>query len=127
MIQERVLVPRQRIVWWLHGWSHGPVLVADRESVLLFDIEKRELHTISTKVPASPTYVMHKIFKLFTERGKVGADIHFSPHQTIQSVANVEGAALAQRPAALTGPPADLPAPAGAARLSAGQLMSLER
>lgn len=91
MIQERVLVPRQRIVWWLHGWSHGPVLVADRESVLLFDIEKRELHTISTKVPASPTYVMHKIFKLFTERGKVGADIHFSPHQTIQSVADVEG------------------------------------
>lgn len=91
MIKERVLVPRQRIVWWLYGWSQGPVLIADRESVLIFDIEKRELHTISTKVPAHPTYVMHKIFKLFTEHGKVGADIHFSPHQTIQPVSAVEG------------------------------------
>jgi len=91
MIKERVIVPGQRIVWWLHGWERGPVLITDRESVLVFDIEKRQLHTISTKNPSQPIYVMHKIFKLFTEQGKVGADIHFSPGQAIQPVTEVDG------------------------------------
>lgn len=90
-IQERVIVPRQRIVWYLHGWERGPVLITDRESILLFDMEKRQLHTISLKNPTQPTYVMHQIFNLFTETGKVGADIRFSPPQTIQPVSEVDG------------------------------------
>jgi len=90
-IQERVIVPSQRIIWYLHGWEHGPVIVTDRESILLFDIDKRDLHTITTKDPTTPRYVMHKIFNFFTEGGRVGADIHFSPFQAIQPVANVEG------------------------------------
>lgn len=67
------------------------MLVADRTSVLLFDVERRQLHTISTRNPAQPTYVMHQIFNLFTEAGRVGADIRFSPEMTIQPVRDVNG------------------------------------
>jgi hypothetical protein len=91
MIQERVVVPKQRIIWYLHGWERGPVVVADQQSILLFDLEGRQLHTISLHNPLLPTYVMHKIFNVFTEAGKVGADIHFSPAQAIQPVSEVDG------------------------------------
>lgn len=90
-IKERVVVPGQRIVWWLTGWERGPILIADRISLLLFDLDKRVLHTISTKNTETPIYVMHQIFNVFTEGGKVGADIHFSPQQAIQPVSSVPG------------------------------------
>ena len=91
MVKERVIVPGQRIVWWLSGWDRGPVLITDRVSILLFDLDKRVLHTISTKNTEQPIYVMHQIFNVFTEGGKVGADIHFSPQQAIQPVVSVPG------------------------------------
>jgi hypothetical protein len=90
-IQERVIVPRQRIVWYLHGWTHGPVLVTDRESIMLFDLGRRQLHTLSLRAEQLPTYVMHQITNIFTEGGKVGVDIHFSPPAAIQPVAAVPG------------------------------------
>ena len=34
---------------------------------------------------------MHQIFNVFTENGKIGADIHFSPQQAIQAVTAVPG------------------------------------
>ena len=91
MVKERVIVPGQRIVWWLSGWDRGPVLITDRVSILLFDLDTRVLHTISTQNAEQPIYVMHKIFNVFTEGGKVGADIHFSPQQAIQPVSSVPG------------------------------------
>lgn len=90
-VKERVIVPGQRIVWWLTGWERGPVLITDRDSILLFDLTKRVLHTISTRDASQPIYVMHQIFNVFTEGGKIGADIHFSPHQAIQPVTSVPG------------------------------------
>ena len=90
-VKERVIVPGQRIIWWLIGWERGPVLITDRESILLFDLDKRVLHTISIKKADEPIYVMHQIFNVFTEGGRIGADIHFSPQQAIQPVAVVPG------------------------------------
>ncbi len=91
LVQERVIVPRQRVIWYLHGWEGGVVIVVDRTSILLFDLDKRRLHTISTREADTPTYVMHQIFNVFTEDHKVGADIHFSPPAAIQPVAGVPG------------------------------------
>ena len=90
-IQERVVVPKQRIIWYLHGWKRGPVLITDRDSILVFDMERRQLHTISLRAGQEPTYVMHQITNVFTEAGKVGADIFFSPPAAIQPVAAVPG------------------------------------
>ena len=70
----------------------GPDDVVDSDlQAWLFDLDKRVLHTISTKNPQQPIYVMHQIFNVFTENGKVGADIHFSPQQAIQPVSSVPG------------------------------------
>jgi len=90
-IQERVIVPMQRIIWYLHGWERGPVVVTDRESILVFAMNKRQLHTISLSDPLQPTYVMHQINNVFVEGGKVGVDIVFSPRAAIQSVSDVPG------------------------------------
>ncbi|MEL6344425.1 MAG: hypothetical protein AAFV53_15005 [Myxococcota bacterium] len=90
-IRERVVVPRQRIVWYLQGWERGNIMLADRQSILIFDLDKRQLHTISLHETDKPLYVMHLITNLFTEEGTVGADITFSPYLAVQPVSEVPG------------------------------------